>query len=280
MIISLFTSFISVLSKLSSLYIFAIFAAFDMTDITQIFKGTKIALPGSTALQLDASTWVIDEKLYENKVDGVHEPSSDPEEQPSSWKAKYLCHNHESPHDQAFMRVCCQGPDEGTDFLLPEIRAQQANPHFERQEATARKAFKQGGCESVPPLLGYGQSVQGKNGPVPGGYITTLVWKKVPGLVLSSELFWSFPQPERSLIRHKFCLAYEDMISCGWSPGGEKIGKIIWDQANANLWITGFSSSFPTDDDDELWGNEILAHFNLIEPPASGTSENFAEWTW
>lgn len=180
-----------------------------MTDISQIFKGTQIALPGSAALRLNASTWVIDEKLYENRVDGVREPTSDPDEQPSGWEAKYLCHNHHFPYNQAFMRVYCQGPDEGTEFLLPEVRAQQANPQFEKQEAKARKKFRQGGCKSVPSLLGYGQSVQGEHGPVPGGYITYLVWEKVRGQVLNPELFWSFERPKRDLVRRKFRAAYE-----------------------------------------------------------------------
>lgn len=180
-----------------------------MTDITQIFKGTRIDLPGSVALRLNASTWVIEEKLYENRVDGVREPTSDPDEQPSGWEAKYLCHDPYSPQDRAFMRVYCQGPDKATEFLLPEVRAQQAKPDFEKYEAKARKKFSQGGCKSVPSLLGYGQFVQGKHGPVPGGYITYLVWKKVRGDILTTELFWSFERPERDLVRRKFRAAYE-----------------------------------------------------------------------
>ncbi|CAG8932181.1 unnamed protein product [Penicillium salamii] len=252
--------------------------------VASIFKGTKIALPGSTALQLDASTWVIDEKLNENKVDGMREPGFDPEDPPSVWEAKYLCHNLESPHDQAFMRVYCQGPDEETVFLLPEIRAQQADPQYEMPEATARKAFKQAGCESVPPLLGYGQSVQGGYGPVPGGYITYLVWEKVPGLVLSRDLFWSFTRSERDIIRHKFHLAYVEMVSCGWCPGGTGPWKIIWDRETANLWINGFGSSLPADDEDKLSDDQVLSSFGLIKPlvpcysGSSENSENYAEW--
>ncbi|KAJ5543343.1 hypothetical protein N7461_009346 [Penicillium sp. DV-2018c] len=238
-----------------------------MTDITQIFKGTQIALPGSAAIRLDASTWVIDEKLYENRVDGVHKPSSHPDAQPSGWEAKYLCHDRNFPHNQAFMRVYCQGPDEGTEFLLPEVRAQQANPHFEKREAKARKDFRQGGCKSVPPLLGYGQSVQGEHGPVPGGYITCLVWEKVPGQVLTPGLFWSFERPERELVRRKFRAAYEEMSSCGWSPVGPNITKIIWDRESAVLWISGFRGSHPTDG---KWEDFILARYGLANPPASG----------
>ncbi|KAF9246092.1 hypothetical protein DTO013E5_6572 [Penicillium roqueforti] len=252
-----------------------------MTDISQIFKGTQIALPGSADLQLNASTWVIDEKLYENRVDGVREPTSDPDEQPSGWEAKYLCHDQHFPNNHAFMRVYCQGPDEGTEFLLPEVRAQQANPHFEKREAKARKKFSQGGCKSVPSLLGYGQSTQGENGPVPGGYITYLVWEKVPGQVLTPELFWSFERPKRDLVRRKFRAAYEDMSSFGWGPGGGDITKIIWDKECADLWISAFRASYPTDD---KWGDRILAYFNLIEPPPRDVWGNICEdldkWEW
>ncbi|KAJ5550784.1 hypothetical protein N7461_005482 [Penicillium sp. DV-2018c] len=248
-----------------------------MTDITQIFKGTQIPLPASAALRLDASTWVIDEKLDVNRVDGVHEPSSNPGEQPSGWEAKYLCHNHHSPYNQAFMRVYCQGPDEGTEFLLPEVRAQQADPHFEKYEAKARKEFRRGGCKSVPSLLGYGQSVQGEHGPVPGGYITYLVWEKVPGQVLTPDLFWSLERPNRDLVRRKFRAAYEEMSSFGWAPVGENITKIIWNNESADLWISGFRGAYATDG---KWKDCILAYYGLIKPPASGVCENLDEWQW
>ncbi|CAG7931108.1 unnamed protein product [Penicillium olsonii] len=248
-----------------------------MADITQIFKGTQIALPSFAAIQLNASTWVIDEKLDENRVDGVHKPISDPEQQPSNWAAKYLCHDHDFPHTEAFMRVYCQGPDEGTEFLRPEVRAQQANPHFEKWEATARRKFRQNGCESVPLLLGCGQSVQGDHGPVPGGYITHLVWKKVPGQILTPDIFWSMERPKRDLLRQKFRAAYEEMSSCGWAPVGEHITKIIWDQASASLWITGFRGSYPVDG---KWTDDVLTYYNLINPPASDVWKTLDEWEW
>ena len=59
-----------------------------MTDISSIFKGSRIALPSSADLRLNASTWVIDEILYDHRVDGVSEPSPDLDDQPSGWTAK------------------------------------------------------------------------------------------------------------------------------------------------------------------------------------------------
>lgn len=180
-----------------------------MTDISSIFKGSRITLPSSADLRLNASTWVIEEILYDNRVDGVSEPSSDPDDQPSGWVAKYLCHDLHFPHTQAFMRVYCQALDEGTEFLPDEDRAKQARPHFEKHEAMALKKFRRGECKSVPSLLGYSQSAQGELGPLPGGYLTHLVWEKVPGEILTPEAFWSFERQERDLIRHIFRAAYK-----------------------------------------------------------------------
>ncbi|CAG8424807.1 unnamed protein product [Penicillium salamii] len=237
-----------------------------MTDISQIYTGAQIALPSSAALGLDASTWVIDEEIYENRIDGVHEPISSPRTQPSGWIAKYLC------------------PDEGTERLPPHIRAQQANPSFEKYEAKARKAFQQGGCQSVPSLLGWSQSVQGEYGPVPGGYITHLIWEKVPGEILTQEFFWSLPLSRRDLIRDKFQIAYQEMSSFGWAPGGQDIEKIIWNEKSTNLWISGFHGSLITDG---RWSNDVLARFELIKPPPPGPCEpvsgpcgNFDKWEW
>ncbi|KAJ5129436.1 uncharacterized protein N7515_005475 [Penicillium bovifimosum] len=148
------------------------------------------------------------------------------------------------------------------------------------REVEARRKFRQGGCKSVPSLLGYGQSVQGEQGPVPGGYITYIVWEKVPGQVLTPDVFWSFERSKRDLVRRKFRAAYEEMTSFGWAPGGEDITKIIWDDESADLWITGFGSSFPTD---EKWEDCVLAYYGLVNPPASGPSggcRNLDNWEW
>jgi hypothetical protein len=51
--------------------------------------------------------------------------------------------------------------------------------------------------------------VQREHGPVPGGYITYLVWEKVRGQVLTPELFWSLERPKRDLVRRNFRAAYE-----------------------------------------------------------------------
>ncbi|CAG7940710.1 unnamed protein product [Penicillium salamii] len=257
-----------------------------MTDISQIYVGAQITLPSSAALGLEARTWVIDEEVYDNRIDDVHEHMSSPSPgtMPSGWKAKYLCHDLHNPQTEAFMRVFSQGPDEGTERFPPHMRAQQADPSVEHYEAQARKAFQQGGCRSVPPLLGWGQSVQGEYGPVPGGYITHLVWEKVPGEILSPEFFWSLSQSRRDLIRDKFRIAYQEILSFGWVPGGQHIGKIIWNEESTDLWISGFHGSLRTD---RQLSNDVLAHFELIKPPPRGPCDpllhprgSWDKWKW
>lgn len=46
----------------------------------------------------------------------------------------------------------------------------------------------------------------------PGGYITYLVWEKVPGDSLDRKGFWSYPISKREEIRHKFCEAYKYVL--------------------------------------------------------------------
>lgn len=107
------------------------------------------------------------------------------------------------------MRIYCQVPIEETQFLSPDVRAKQAVPPYQHSELMALKRFREGGCTVVPELLGYSETVQSRDGLVPGGYIRYLVWDKVPGESLSRALFWSFETPERDLIRRKFRAAYE-----------------------------------------------------------------------
>lgn len=122
---------------------------------------------------------------------------------------KFLCHKVGALPQSAFIRIYSQVPIEGTQFLSPEVRAQQAVPPYQHSEVIALKRFKEGNCTVVPNLLGYSETIQGQDGLVPRGYITYLVWNKVPGESLSGELFWSFDKPKRDLIRRKFRAAYE-----------------------------------------------------------------------
>lgn len=175
-------------------------------------EGTTITLPSSESLKIRGNTWVIDKKVNEVSCNITREEldrDGHTRTVPSYTMGKFLCHQVGAHPESAFMRIYCQVPIEETQILSPQIRAQQAVPPYQHGEIMALKRFKEGSCAAVPELLGYSETVQSKDGLVPGGYITYLVWDKVPGESLSGELFWSFELPKRDLIRQKFRAAYE-----------------------------------------------------------------------
>lgn len=172
-------------------------------------EGTEVTLPSSDSLNIRGDTWVIDKKLNEVSCMTTREDLDSGRTVPSYTMGKFLCHRVGALAESAFMRIYSQVPIEDTQFLSSEVRAQQAVPSYQHSEIMALKGFKEGGCTVVPELLGYSETVQGKDGLMPRGYITYLVWDKVPGQSLSRELFWSFNKPKRDLIRRKFRVAHE-----------------------------------------------------------------------
>ena len=56
----------------------------------------------------------------------------------------------------------------------------------------------------VPQLLGYQESNQPDDVIVPGGFATTIVWEKGPGVPLSQTFFWSLDENQRNDIRDEF----------------------------------------------------------------------------
>ncbi|CAG8892911.1 unnamed protein product [Penicillium egyptiacum] len=191
---------------------------------------------------------------------------------------KFLCHRVGALPESAFMRIYCQVPIEETEFLSPEARAKQAVPPYQHEEAMALKRFKEGGCTVVPELLGYSETVQSKDGLVPGGYIIYLVWDKVPGVSLSGGLFWSFESPKRELIRRKFRAAYEILRSFGYLSMIKTPAKLIWDKESAQLHISGFSTAINVDPDKE-WNDDVYAMYQLVKLPNIGW-EDTTRWKW
>jgi hypothetical protein len=64
--------------------------------------------------------------------------------------------------------------------------------------------FKKMGCDVVPDLLAYQGRKQDQDSIVPGGYITYVVWDKVPGEPLSADEFWELDLESCKAIREKF----------------------------------------------------------------------------
>jgi hypothetical protein len=121
----------------------------------------------------------------------------------------FLCHLEEDPAQLALMRVYYQIPITGTEYSRPDIRAQQVGPPKICGEREAFKLLMRQGCSAVPRFLGYGETTQEREDPVPGGFVRYLAWEKVPGESLTEEFFWSLDRSKRDDIRAKFRLAFE-----------------------------------------------------------------------
>ncbi|KAJ5972132.1 uncharacterized protein N7479_002050 [Penicillium vulpinum] len=117
-----------------------------------------------------------------------------------------------SPNTLAFMRVYKQVPIAGTEFEKAPIRAAQAVNSYEPTELTALRSLEEKGCEVIPRLLGYRSDQQDQDDIVPGGFITYVIWAKVPGESLNIQEFWSCMFSQREEIRLKFRKVYEYII--------------------------------------------------------------------
>jgi hypothetical protein len=172
-------------------------------------EGTDVTLdpPSEPPFDLSRQTWVIDKKLSErsqwmtqqNVADGLGLPFA---------AAKFLCHRKENPSKKAFMRIYLQIPVIGTQYQSPQIRRKQAAQPQAHVELTTLKALKELRCDVVPDLLAYQEGKQDEDSMVPGGYITYVVWDKVPGESLSEEEFWELDLEPRQAIRDKFREAF------------------------------------------------------------------------
>ncbi|KAJ5700581.1 hypothetical protein N7536_003594 [Penicillium majusculum] len=241
-------------------------------------QGTEVTLPSSDSLKIRGDTWVIDKKPNEVSCMITREDLDCGRTVPSYTMGKFLCHKVGALPESAFMRIHSQVPIEDTQFLSPEVRAQQAVPPYQHSEIMALKRFKEGGCTVVPELLGYIETAQGQDGLVPGGYITYLVWDKVPGQSLSRELFWSFNKPKRDLIRQKFRAAHEALTSFGYLSIIKTPAKLIWDQDSCQLHISGFSTAIKVDPT-KKWNDDVYAMYQLRKRPKIGW-EDIARWEW
>ena len=124
---------------------------------------------------------------------------------PSFAESKYICYGATDSSKKAFMRIYFQIPNPGTESQLPRLRQQQAALPRKHLELQALKDLSKQHCIVVPALLAYKEGKQGKDGVVPDGYITHIVWEMVSGKPLDTDQFW---RPEsarlREAVRAKF----------------------------------------------------------------------------
>lgn len=148
--------------------------------------------------------WVIEEKLTED-VQQMSKLELDGGSGPPFAVFRYLCHSATDSDKKAFMRIYFQIPIAGTEHQRPEVRQRQAAPPRKHRELDVLKDLKLRQCPVVPTLLAYKEGKQGNDGVVPDGYITYVVWDKVPGKSLNQDQFWDIESgPLREAVRAKF----------------------------------------------------------------------------
>lgn len=199
--------------------------------------------------------WVLEEKLTED-FQRMTKRELELGGGPSFAVFKYLCHSTTDSNKKAFMRIYFQVPNPGTESQLSRPRRQQAAPSREHSELQALKDLRERHCTVVPALLAYKEGKQGKDGLVPDGYITYIVWDMVPGKPLDTDQFWR-PEsaPLRQAVRAKFRYIWEylyripfsvlkvkltnlkELKRHGWQPGLPLLHKIIYDESTGDMYV-------------------------------------------
>ncbi|CAI7653643.1 unnamed protein product [Penicillium glandicola] len=155
-----------------------------------------------------SSSWTIREKISQRNNQHEECGPEEPEFGPSAAQATFDV-QRDSNGQNAYMRIYVQVPHIGTEFESYEYRARQAaqTPHSE--------FFHDHHATMTPALLGIKEEVQGPDGFVPGGYITYIVFERVPGTRLADDqqapwpgfplhtFFQKFERTERDKIREQ-----------------------------------------------------------------------------
>ncbi|KAJ5367957.1 uncharacterized protein N7496_007717 [Penicillium cataractarum] len=245
-------------------------------------EGTDVTLdpPSEPPLGLARQTWVIDRKLSERLHCLTQQDVSEGLGLPYA-AAKFLCHRKGNPGKNAFMRIYLQIPILGTQYQSHQVRRDQAAKPQPHMELTTLKALKTSGCDVVPDLLGYQEGQQGEDCIIPCGYITFVVWDKVPGEPLSADAFWALDLKSRQAIRERFREVFPKVKKCGYLPRRSTMSKIIYDNATGNMHLSGFARAGRTDKSEE-WHDKYYVQFGLAKPsPKTMDCENDpAGWTW
>lgn len=131
---------------------------------------------------------------------------------PAYTTGKYLCRLAENEDTLTLMRIYKQIPLIDTEPEDSTVRKEQACGPRKHVELGAMKRFTENGCTATPSLLVYQIGKQDEVDLVSGGYITYLVWEKVPGDPLDIEQFWMYPYKKRQKIRKSFQKAYRFVI--------------------------------------------------------------------
>ncbi|KGO40751.1 hypothetical protein PEX1_049770 [Penicillium expansum] len=227
-------------------------------------EGTQITMnsPPQPPINFVPETWEIVEKIGEDTVTQSEQNFIDGGG-PAYVAGKFLCRPSGAQGPLAFLRIYQQIPWLGTELRKASARAAQATRPFEPPELQALKHFKQQGCNVVPELLGYQFEKQDKEDSIPGGFVTYVIWKKVPGEPLDFTRFWNCTFSERQNIRVKFRQIYEMLLPFDYQVWVPSSTKIIYEWSTGEMHISGFKDA-TNRFLDKVWSDAHYALHNLV----------------
>lgn len=109
-------------------------------------------------------------------------------------------------------------PDRNPDA---EATTEPTSSNTTRAELKALSVFRNANNPYVPHLVDYKEAVQGRQGPLPGGYLTFTVMTKMPGDSLHNLYFWGMTNEEREEITERFLIALRFVPTMVSIPGNE-----------------------------------------------------------
>ncbi|KAJ5125035.1 uncharacterized protein N7515_008860 [Penicillium bovifimosum] len=223
--------------------------------------------------------WVLEKKLTEDA------------QQMSKWELDggggppftvftYRCRSATDSEKKAFMRIYFQIPIAGNGYRL-EDRQQQAAPPRKHPELDVAKDLRLRECPVVPTFLAYKEGKQDNDARVPGGYITHVVWEKVPGESLNQDKFWD-PQSGllREAIRAKFRDVWEELKHYGWQPAVHGLRNIIYDEVTGTMHIAGFRVPARLDPEEEFTDLTFVRWCLAIPPKNADWKRDSTKWAW
>ena len=180
-----------------------------VTNSMRNLEGTEITTDAISQkrLLLPSLTWVITEKLKETSYLGDQDDIDDGLGHPYT-ATKFLCYRKSDPAQTALFRIYQQIPITETQNSKSSIRAKQAIPTKTANELELLKELMEKRCAFAPKLLGYQETQQESDDIIPLGFLTYIVWEKVPGVPLLHN-FWTYEPQIRDAIRAEFRQVYQ-----------------------------------------------------------------------
>ncbi|PGH16755.1 hypothetical protein AJ80_05070 [Polytolypa hystricis UAMH7299] len=145
---------------------------------------------------------------------------------------------------KAVAKVRMQVPPDYPLSLSSVARAKIAEEEpagWSRLELQSLRYFNEKKCKVVPRLLNVVRSWQdGRDMPVPNGYLVFLVIEEVPGMSLID--FWEYDRPKRDKIRAAFRRSLTEQLNLHAHPSDCKLDNLVYDERTDKCYFVDFES--------------------------------------